>query len=65
MFCNQKQLMLLAMHHEIFYFEKHAKYCGAQNLSADFAQANNELGYEELHVRQNQRYVFSLINEIN
>ncbi|EAZ95612.1 hypothetical protein FBBAL38_07920 [Flavobacteria bacterium BAL38] len=31
----------------------------------DFVLVNNGLSYEELHVRQNQRYVFSLINEIN
>jgi len=53
------------MLHEIFYFEKHAKYCGEQSLSTDFVQVNNGLSDEELRVRQNQRYVFSLINEID
>ena len=53
------------MLNETFYFEKRVMYCDAQSLSTDFVLVNNGLSDEELRVRQNQRYVFSLINEID
>ena len=52
------------MRREIFYFEKRAKYCGAQSLSTDFVLVNNGLSDEALCVHQNQHFVFSFYNEI-